>query len=263
MPYVQRNSSSHHDHDLLDSFAPVVHSIGTDAFGDRLFTSLGRFLTIDHCAGFLISPQHKCASRIFSTSRTDADFAFHASHRYADEYWAHDPCLKTRSGERALVLHQNWNAIAHAPFREECYVVPEVVDRLSILLTMPQRRHVLVSVFRKRRTGFFSQEDVDTLRRFSNILAACTAKQASMTQQMPLPADGILSTREHMVAHLLVSGMTVGDVARSLALATNTIETYRKRLYAKLDVNSRVALAGRLREIYGSAAIGSCHKQKL
>lgn len=60
---------------------------------------------------------------------------------------------------------------------------------------------------------------------------------------VPAPAAGRqLSARERAVLRLLARGHTNAQIAAQLKLSTKTVETYRARLYRKLNVKGRVAL---------------------
>jgi DNA-binding CsgD family transcriptional regulator/tetratricopeptide (TPR) repeat protein len=52
-----------------------------------------------------------------------------------------------------------------------------------------------------------------------------------------------LSTRERQVAGLVAAGLTNRHIAAQLAITDNTVETHLKRIFAKLDVSSRAAVA--------------------
>jgi DNA-binding CsgD family transcriptional regulator len=62
----------------------------------------------------------------------------------------------------------------------------------------------------------------------------------------PRNADRTLTTRERQVAELIVEGCTNREVAERLRLSQKTVETHVTRIFSKLDVRSRVALARRL-----------------
>jgi DNA-binding NarL/FixJ family response regulator len=53
----------------------------------------------------------------------------------------------------------------------------------------------------------------------------------------------VLSQREHQVYRLLSQGMSVGEIASELALAPNTVSTYRSRILEKTGVRNDVELA--------------------
>ncbi len=69
-------------------------------------------------------------------------------------------------------------------------------------------------------------------------------------------ADGTsrLSTRERQVAGLVAAGRTNRQIAAQLAITDNTVETHLRRIFAKLEVSSRAAVA---------AAIAGSGKQGL
>ncbi|MGH8895994.1 MAG: response regulator transcription factor [Egibacteraceae bacterium] len=53
----------------------------------------------------------------------------------------------------------------------------------------------------------------------------------------------MLSDRELQVAELVSTGHTNRQIARSLSLSEKTVETYLRRIFAKLGVSSRAAVA--------------------
>lgn len=57
------------------------------------------------------------------------------------------------------------------------------------------------------------------------------------------PIEEVLSQREHQVYRLLSQGLSVGEIASELALAPNTVSTYRSRILEKTGVRNDVELA--------------------
>ena len=57
------------------------------------------------------------------------------------------------------------------------------------------------------------------------------------------PIEEVLSQREHQVYRLLSQGMSVSEIASELALAPNTVSTYRARILEKTGVRNDVELA--------------------
>lgn len=57
------------------------------------------------------------------------------------------------------------------------------------------------------------------------------------------PIEEVLSQREHQVYRLLSQGMSVSEIASELALAPNTVSTYRSRILEKTGVRNDVELA--------------------
>ena len=58
-----------------------------------------------------------------------------------------------------------------------------------------------------------------------------------------------MSHRELDVLRLLDSELTGPDIARQLYVSLNTLRTHTKRIFTKLDVNSRAAAVRRAHEL--------------
>ncbi len=72
---------------------------------------------------------------------------------------------------------------------------------------------------------------------------------AMFTRFAPHKADSGLSEREREILQLLVADMTKKEIAARLALSVHTVDTYLRRIYEKLEVNSRSgAVAKALRD---------------
>ena len=69
--------------------------------------------------------------------------------------------------------------------------------------------------------------------------AAATAA-ASDARESPVPA---LSAREWEVAQCVAQGLTNGEIAKVLGVSRRTVATHLERIYERLDIHSRAALA--------------------
>ena len=58
-----------------------------------------------------------------------------------------------------------------------------------------------------------------------------------------LPIEPSLSKREKEILKLVAKGRTNGEIAEMLHLSANTVHTYVKRCFEKLDVSDRVSAA--------------------
>lgn len=75
-------------------------------------------------------------------------------------------------------------------------------------------------------------------RAFSRALIALLRREAGERH-----AAGLLTPRELEMAHLAAQGLRVDDMARRLGVSPGTAKTHLHRVYRKLKVNNRVALA--------------------
>jgi two-component system nitrate/nitrite response regulator NarL len=55
--------------------------------------------------------------------------------------------------------------------------------------------------------------------------------------------NGPLTTRERQIIHVLAEGLTNKEIARRLKLAEGTVKVHLHRIYQKLEVANRTALA--------------------
>jgi DNA-binding NarL/FixJ family response regulator len=62
------------------------------------------------------------------------------------------------------------------------------------------------------------------------------------TQELTEDPHQALSNREYEVFRLIVSGMTVSQIARALSLSVKTISTHRSRILAKMNMKSNAEL---------------------
>jgi len=73
--------------------------------------------------------------------------------------------------------------------------------------------------------------------------AAANAPVASATPAAaPAPTAGeraVLSAREKEVLELITKGFTADEIARLMQVSQHTVQTYVRRIYSKLNVNSR------------------------
>ncbi|HEY1182029.1 MAG TPA: response regulator transcription factor [Rhodocyclaceae bacterium] len=94
----------------------------------------------------------------------------------------------------------------------------------------------MIAAIRKVATG-----SVFITPSVAELLAASVG--AGPAQNEDKPIEAVLSQREHQVYRLLSQGMSVGEIAIELALAPNTVSTYRSRILEKTGVRNDVELA--------------------
>ena len=228
----------------------LIASLGTPGFPEMLHACIQAVLPVDASSAFLIGAGPNGPARcLLAASRSDLAGAQRSAERYASEFWRHDPSI--RSDERSpgpiggatSLVRLSWDAIRYEPFRTECYVKPMMIERLSIVCTGADSTRLLLSVFRSRRTGFFTEQEGRRWGDAAPVFAACVTKHAELGRDgAPETARLGLSTREREVAGLLAAGLTLKAVSVQLGLAPSTVETFRKRIYGKLGVGNRVEL---------------------
>ncbi|MQA85077.1 MAG: AAA family ATPase [Streptosporangiales bacterium] len=104
---------------------------------------------------------------------------------------------------------------------------------------------------------------LEQLDRAADLLAASGARgwqaevlreQRRLGRRVPSPGEGgpvRLTRREREIAELVAQGLSSREIAEALVVSTRTVTTHLSRIYAKLGVSSRTALAAALARTQG------------
>ncbi len=122
-----------------------------------------------------------------------------------------------------------------------------------VLLASSNKPHVLRALLRAGLTAYVSKESNDTELLVAVRSAACGGRfvDPALVEAIALeesnrdivpPSGRRLSFREKQVMRRLVRGHTSGEIAPELGISVKTVETYRSRIYKKLEIDSRAAL---------------------
>lgn len=107
-------------------------------------------------------------------------------------------------------------------------------------------------IWRERRRDNFTEAEVgllDLVRpAFTAAIRRCRQMPATV---QPAPGDGpgafaVLGRREASVARLIAQGLSDKEIAQRLGISATTVRTHIRRMFDKLDVRNRTALAQRL-----------------
>jgi two-component system, NarL family, invasion response regulator UvrY len=123
-----------------------------------------------------------------------------------------------------------------------------------MLSTYPDRQYA-VRCLKLGAAGYLnksadSEQLIEAVKRAASgkrFITPHVAELLANTLQSPTaatqPLADRLSHREHQVFRLLARGASVGEIAQQLALAANTVSTYRARILEKIGVRNDVELA--------------------
>ena len=146
-----------------------------------------------------------------------------------------------------IVLHRQAPAnVQHPDYRQTCYTLPQVAERLAILSLHEGRRWISVNLYRGVEHGAFSDRDIATVQSVAPLIVQAVrlhyTGQALSHDLLPLMLDRLalraptLTPREEDVARTLLKGRSSHDLAQQLGLTPASAQTYIKRLYRKLGV---------------------------
>lgn len=125
-------------------------------------------------------------------------------------------------------------------------------DTDVIVVTLFAQQNKVIDSIRAGARGYLLKDDhfencvesVREIRRGGSPISPIIARQllkhmVPEPDQIVRPLDDTLSNRENEVLNLLARGFSYNEIAALLGLAPSSIGTYVKRIYRKLEVNSR------------------------
>lgn len=137
---------------------------------------------------------------------------------------------------------------------------PSNLREANIVLNLSQGRTAQVALFRSGGSGFVGGE-MEGVSSCCHTLAALfdrgvTAHFGKPCTDAPrrVPIfdrlnDETLSDREREVIEMILNGLSVKEIACRLAVGIETVRTYRKRAYQKLELDSKTSLFMRALEL--------------
>lgn len=178
-----------------------------------------------------------------------------AAEKYTKVHWTLDPSNIFTSegmttGQSYGVILSN-NDVKDEDFRRDCYTKPGVSHRLS-LLTEFRGECVKISFHRTETVGMFIEDSIHDLLEQSTILASLLVRHSEMTagqslsDHEPERFESILASRcpqltnrERRVCSLIAVGMSSEAIALTLGISINTVLTFRRRAYARLNISTQ------------------------
>jgi len=241
--------------DQIAAMSRVIESLGTGGFSAQLLQLLDALLPIDHLA-VIHMEAHDRVRFIGSASQNSVIIPESTQLIYLTSYSCFDPnreqleAWETSNGPCVKRLHVN--EIAQIPYRELWYQHIGVIDRLSVLTHADQGLYCL-NLYRTQTP--FDDTHIEQLQSLQTLLSALILKHSRYSGSLPpfltreqqlleliermQSVEPKLTDRELQVCGRILIGMTSKGIALDLDVKTETVLTYRKRAYAKLEISSQ------------------------
>ncbi len=235
------------------SLAHLVDAIGGDAFGPALAHYLHGLCGADHFAAFrlgrdelrevaacCVQPEHTARDRVESYVKQGL--------------WKNDPAMteaqRCVGGLSPTIIHIDFSDRGYIDLRPRVY--PHVRDRILLCGRATGGAYGL-SVLRADPHSPFGDEGIRQLGESAAVLVAMLGKHAQMCQSRPnvahalskLPdieacivAKSALPRREAEVCARILYGLSSVGIALDLSVSEETVKTYRKRAYQRLNIGS-------------------------
>lgn len=240
----------HHAHDL----APLARAVGHRHFADELLKCLDAMCGAEH---FTLFRKKEGAPRsLLCGSRDGTDIAHRQFSLYVGrEYWQVDPGLsaavKSATSDGMSVIRLDTRTLSDGEFRRGCYERMRMRERILICGAEPGSI-VGLSLPRAERFGLTGAEQLRALGNTAPMLLAILSRHLEMldavsdlrTALTSLPlieaviesADSKLTYREMQVCARILVGISCVGIALDLGIAEETVTTYRKRAYQRLEI---------------------------
>lgn len=232
---------------LSGSLGDVISSLGTTDF-EHAFMRLARdFCDCEHVTIFSRSkkgPPEILLAANFGTSRIAGD----VGRKYVSHYWRQDPArsVPTARGTMTLLELQNLD-IEDSNYRHDCYVSVGLDRRLSLLQVRPDGI-VQFNAYSKGRNTRLASGMLEIAPYFEPLLllvlkhrdlaAVDRANLAGTFQRRLRLACPSLPDREMGVCVAIAKGLSSEAMSLEWGISLNTVLTYRKRAYARLNITS-------------------------
>ncbi len=253
--------------DPLSCLAALLRSQGTPAFAAELLAFVDAAVCpVDQLAAYWRGPA--ASGAVLGTAGClPARRARLLTQRYVDAYHALDVATVLGDGSdgEAWLSRLHPDMPASAAYKDFFFRHGGLADRVAIA-TRDGERVLACHWYRAAGSEPFSEADLaallawlptlaSALRQHQALSSPATASGAAAVADARTDALSTLSPREHEVCRRLLSGLSTEAIALDLGISPNTVRTFRKKLYRKLEVSSRFDLCHRYRYPVGPAGM--------
>jgi DNA-binding CsgD family transcriptional regulator len=234
----------------------VVSAIGYSNFEQTLLEFLNDFCGADHI--FTGQCNTGKLQNIVSMRMDGIDFANLEPQRYLQQqYWLMDPLFDFCSWDvkPGLPLFRRLDSLElpRGEFRDVCFQQMEFRDRILICCGDGVGSMLTLNLVRSVDRGPFSGCDLAGLAGLGDVLMAVLERHNWIKQRRQQMGMALVSVeevehrcrrvggfprREAEVCARIVSGLTTKATAQQLGLGEQTVLTYRKRIYHRLNISS-------------------------
>jgi DNA-binding CsgD family transcriptional regulator len=235
------------------NLAVVVEGIGTERFGTALADFLRPLSGVDHCTVFELGGD---AINVIALSSCDPrhPMTLMVEHFVREEVWRKDPVFSRArtalaSTSRLIRLDVNdKNDRAYLELRTRIY--PHAGDAI-VVCGRRDNADFCLSVVRDLPNQPFGPEATEQLSAVADTLISAIAKHVSVLAHRPnvkfaltdlseiekcMIARSDLRGREVEVCARIVIGLTAAGISLDLGVGEETVKTYRKRAYGRLNI---------------------------
>jgi DNA-binding CsgD family transcriptional regulator len=235
----------------------LIHLVGTRNFVSGLMGAANRSVAPVDVFSLFRYDAHTQPIHYGTASCTSDEVTRRTAERYVSGLGMHDPMrLSLESMGRdappaTYYLHRD--RIGHSDYREQCFVRTGTLERMSVLC-QDETTWYSINFYRSQHSRPFQANEMSAFSELAPLLSSLVLKHFAITGHSALTVSephGVrfarrlrdrspeLSDRECEICSLILQGHTTESIALRLLLSANTVLTYRKRAYRKLNIGSQ------------------------
>lgn len=242
---------------FLPGLSEVISAVGGKDFQARFVDYLNKNCGAEHCALFRLRDEQPM--EIMSMSLDGSDTAHKQIMLYLEgQYWKRDPSI-IEAKRRVLqpvtsMLRLDIRDLQDNELRESIYGRKHILERVLLCGGVGTSKLGL-SILSSQRTGPFSGQGLEYLRGVGSLLLSVMDKHTTMIGSRHSAAFALtslpeiercisiaperFSRREREVISRILYGLSTAGIALDLVVAEETVMTYRKRAYHRLDIGTQ------------------------
>jgi len=235
---------------ILAGLQGSIQFVGTEAFPTRFARLMRECFGVEEFLVFQRSGAGESPEILFSYNRENR--ALERASEYCARFYRFDPIndVLDEAPDGSYAIRVRAEDIKDPIYRRKCYTQPGLTEKLS-LVQKSDGCQIALSVFGRGREGL-DFNAVQELSHFGNILLSVLSlhyrllsgssrhKQVSVAEMEDCVSWTFpeLSKREVSVCARSILGVTAEGIALDLGIRQTSVLTYRRRAYARLNVNS-------------------------
>ena len=248
---------------LAATLPSLIRSLGHPSFADAWLSAVNAVTTADHVSLFTFDANFR-PKLLGGAAREGPIIAIDLGKIYVRHYYLWDPNLKAMrkvgSGRKSpLFVHLRAQDIQDASYRSRIYQEHGLIERVSWLGRADMTWYI-ANIYREKKSGKFSEAELDLLQQAAGILCAAVERHVSLVSPAALepgsnaPIEWLenmvtdlgygLTPREVEVCARALSGMTRAGIALDLGIKPTTVVTLVQRAYARVNISTLNELFG-------------------
>lgn len=243
---------------VTETLGDIAQAVGTPQFMRAVYDTLVRYADFDavHLDYERVASSGQRSVGWIGSFGREPELVTQVMRHYYRSYASDDATYAAIDSESDMQLVQVSAQRVASEIRHQFFDSGDIHDECVIAgVTLGTRYSI--SIARSRRLPPFSLKELSLLKQLSQVVLPLASAHKRLLGAIPAddaPRDELdldlvaqwlpewqerLTAREMHVCASFIQGMTSAAIAQSMGLKTSTVDTYAKRAFAKLGVDSR------------------------